>query len=53
MKLIEPTLKPVQKDSLGKIVDQIKRYLEIGQTDEHAEDAIIARFMRGLDNRFT
>lgn len=53
MKLIEPTQKPIQKDSLGKVIDQIKRLLEIGQTDEHAEDAVVARFMRGLDNRFT
>jgi hypothetical protein len=52
MKLIEPKQKPIQKDALGKAVDQIKRYLEIGQTDEHAESAVIARFMRGLDNRF-
>jgi hypothetical protein len=52
MKLIEPKQKPAQKGSFDKVVDQVKRFLEIGQTDEHAEDAIVARFMRGLDNRF-
>jgi hypothetical protein len=53
MKLIEPIQKPTQNDTLGKVVDQIQRFLGVGQTDEHAEDAIVARFMRGLDNRFT
>jgi hypothetical protein len=53
MKLIEPTQKPTQNDTLGKVVDQIQRFLGVGQTDEQAEDAIVARFMRGLDNRFT
>jgi hypothetical protein len=52
MKFIEPTQKPTQKDSLDQVTDKIKRLLQIGQTDEHAEDAVIARFMRGLDNRF-
>jgi hypothetical protein len=52
MKLIEPTQKPVKKDSFQKILDQINRHIPFGQTDENAEDAIIARFTRGLDNRF-
>jgi len=53
MKLIEPKQKPTQKGSLGKSVDRVKQLLEIGQTNDLAEDAIVARFMRGLDNRFT
>ncbi len=53
MKLIESKTKPSQQDSLGKAIDQVKKFLDIGQTDERAEDAIVARFMRGLDNRFT
>jgi hypothetical protein len=52
MKLIEPKQKPIQQDALGKAIDQLKKFLEVGQTDVHAEDAVIARFMRGLDNRF-
>ena len=52
MKLIEPTHKTVEKDRIQKLVDQIGQFLQFGNTDEHAEDAIIARFMRGLDNRF-
>ncbi len=53
MKLIESKTKPSQQDSLGKAIDQVKKFLDVGQTDERAEDAIVARFMRGLDNRFT
>jgi hypothetical protein len=53
MKLIEPKQKQEQQDSLGKAIDQIKRRLDIGQTDEHTEEAVVARFLRGLDNRFT
>ena len=52
MKLIEPTQKPVQKDSLQKVANQIRQRLPFGKTVEHAEDAILARFLRGLDNRF-
>jgi hypothetical protein len=52
MKLIEPTQKPVKKDSFQKILDQINKHVPFSQTDENAEDAIIGRFTRGLDNRF-
>jgi hypothetical protein len=52
MKLIAPALKTVEKDSIEKALDQVKQFLQIGKTDEYAEDAIVARFMRGLDNRF-
>lgn len=52
MKLIEPAQKPTEKDSLKKIISQINQLLPFGKTDEHAEDAIIARFMRVLDSRF-
>ncbi len=52
MKLIELAQQPVQKDSLHKAIDQVNKLLPFGKTDEHAEDAVIARFLRGLDNRF-
>lgn len=52
MRLIEPTKKAVQKDSYQKIIAQINTILPFGKSEEHAEDAIIAHFMRGLDNRF-
>lgn len=52
MKLIAPNQKSVEKDSIEKALDQIKQFLQLGKTDELAEDAIVARFMRGLDNRF-
>jgi hypothetical protein len=52
MKLIELAQKPVQKNSLQKAIYQISKLLPFGKTGQHAEDAIIARFMRGLDSRF-
>jgi hypothetical protein len=52
MKLIEPTQRTVKKDTIGKAVDQVKQLFQLGKTDEYAEDAIVAKFMRGLDNRF-
>lgn len=52
MKLIEPTKKAVGKDGFTKVIEQISTFLSFGKSGEHAEDAIIARFMRGLDNRF-
>jgi Nuclease-related domain len=52
MKLIEPTPKTVEKDTIGKAVDQVKQLFRFGKTDEYAEEAIVAKFMRGLDNRF-
>ena len=52
MKLIEPTQRSVEKDRIQMLVDQVDKLLKFGNSDEHAEDALIARFMRGLDNRF-
>jgi len=53
MKLIEPTQKHVKKNSIKNISDQIKQLLPFGKTDEHAEDAIVAYFLKGLDNSYT
>jgi hypothetical protein len=52
MKLIEPKQKQIKKDSIQKVVDQIRQLVPFGKTDVNAEDAIVAHFMRGLDNRF-
>jgi hypothetical protein len=52
MKLIEPTQSPVEIDRIQMVADQIGKLLQFGNTDEHAEDAIVSRFLRGLDNRF-
>jgi hypothetical protein len=52
MKLIELDRKPAEKDSLQKALNQIGNFFAFSKTGEHAEDAIIARFTRGLDNRF-
>lgn len=52
MKLIEPARKHFQKGSFQKFFDQISQVLPIRNTAEVAEDAIIARFLQGLDNSF-
>ncbi|HSB67614.1 MAG TPA: nuclease-related domain-containing protein [Anaerolineales bacterium] len=52
MKLIELTGKPGKKGGIQKAVDQINKLLPFGKTSEHAEDAIVARLARGMDNRF-
>ena len=52
MKLIEASHAKVEKDRIQMLTDQIDRLLQFANSDEHAEDAIVARFMRGLDNRF-
>ena len=52
MRLITPAQKTAEKDSIEKVVDQVKQFLQLGNTNEYAEDAIVARFMRGLDSRF-
>jgi hypothetical protein len=52
MKLIEPRKKLIEKDGFEKAVDQIKQLLQFGKTKELAEDALVARFMKGLDSRF-
>ncbi len=53
MKLIEPNKSTVEKDAVGKTVGRLRAVFQIGKTDEHVEDAIIARFLKGMDNRFT
>ena len=53
MRLIETKQKTIKKNSFQKIGEQIRQLLPFGKTDVHAEDAILARFMKGLDNRFT
>lgn len=52
MKLIEPVQKSVEKDRLQMVTDQISKLFQFENSDEHAEDAILARFKRGLDSRF-
>ena len=52
MKLIEPTQKQLEKDRIGKYIDQIKQILPFGKLGQQSKDAIMAHFMRGLDNRF-
>jgi hypothetical protein len=52
MKLIEPTQRSVEKDRIQKVADQIGRLFQYANSDEHAEDTIVARFMKGLDNHF-
>jgi len=52
MKLIEPTQKAEKKNNFQKLSDQFKQIIPFGKTDEHADDAILARFLKGLDNRF-
>jgi hypothetical protein len=53
MKLIEPTQTRIAKDRFQKYISQIKEILPFGKIGMGAEDAIVARFIRGLDNRFT
>jgi hypothetical protein len=52
MKLIDLTQRSVEKDRIQMVANQISRFFQFANSDEHAEDAIVARFMRGLDNRF-
>jgi Nuclease-related domain len=52
MKLIEPKKKTVRKNSLEKILEQVRQLIPFGKTDENTEEAIVARFLRGLDNNF-
>jgi hypothetical protein len=52
MKLIEPTHKTDKKNDFLKLSDQIRQIIPFGKKDDHAEDAILARFLKGLDNRF-
>jgi len=52
MKLIESVGRAAGNNSLQKIIEQMKKLLSFGKTDETAEDAILTHFLRGLDNRF-
>ncbi len=52
MKLIEPTKKVAGKGGVQKIAGQVNALFSFRKPGEQAEDAIIARFLRGLDNRF-
>jgi hypothetical protein len=52
MKLIEPTQKSIENDRIQMVANQLGRIFQFVNSDEHAEDAIVARFMRGLDDRF-
>jgi len=53
MKLIEATRKPVNQDSVQKIIHQVTQLLSFQKSNENAGDAIIARFTRSLDNNFS
>jgi hypothetical protein len=52
MKLIEAPQKVIEKDTFEKSIDQIKGLFQFGNSDKVAEDTLIARFIKGLDNRF-
>lgn len=54
MKLIDFSRKAAQESSLQKSVSQIRERLPfLGKTTAQIQEMILARFMRGLDNRFT
>jgi len=52
MKLIESAQKSAETDRIKMVAYQLGRLLQFTNSDELAEDAIVARFMRGLDDRF-
>jgi hypothetical protein len=52
MKLIESNIKSIEKKPIQKYLDQVKQWLPIGKPVEKSEEAIVERFLRGLDNRF-
>ena len=52
MKLIEPTHKTEKKNDFLKLSDQIRQIIPFGKKEDPAEDAILARFLKGMDNRF-
>jgi len=52
MKLIELNSKPVAKSGIQNITDKVKGLRPFGKADENAEDALITRLLRGLDNRY-
>jgi hypothetical protein len=52
MKLIEPVQKQVEKGTFSKYLEKIKQRLPFGTPESEYEEAVIARFQRGLDNSF-
>jgi len=52
MRLIEPTQTPQKQDQLQKVLDQLKKWLPIGKPGGGTDEAILDRFIRGLDNRY-
>ena len=52
MRIIEFSKKTSKKGNFHQVIDRINQMLAFERTGEHAEDAIIARFMRGLDNNY-
>jgi len=52
MRLIEPTQKPQKQDQLQKVLEQFKKWLPIGKSAVGSDEAILDRFLRGLDNRY-
>ena len=52
MKTIEFSQKTSKKGNFHQVIDRINHMLGFEKTGEHVEEAIIARFMRGLDNNY-
>lgn len=52
MRLIEPTQKPQKQDQLQTVLEQFKKWLPIGKSAVGSDEAILDRFLRGLDNRY-
>jgi hypothetical protein len=53
MKLVDCTRQNAQEDSLDRALSSVKRMLGLGETDQQAQETVIARLQRSLDNRFT
>ena len=52
MKLIEPVERPIQKVGFQKALNQLQRALPLPKKTDNIEGDIIARFTRGLNNRY-
>jgi len=52
MKLIQGNSKPVKNDGMQKVIGPLQKLLPIGKKGEQAEEDLITRLLRGLDNRF-
>jgi hypothetical protein len=52
MKLIEPSIKKVEKGPIQGYIDQAKQWLPIGKPSTEFEDLVIEHFLRGLDNQY-